>query len=702
MLSKDFHHSQLKKSQQLSMRISLLVMSITAIYSFVFLGLGVYSLSLLCAVITVVFLSSFYLNKNGKLKTGRVTLYVIINLTVFIADVVLGRNTGLFLLYIPIMASSLVLFSFNEKNSIILVAAFSLFLIVMLEITNHSLFSVSYKLNREANYAVYYTTLLLSIAATGLCVYYLKSVNHTVESQLISQRTFYENIFENLPADVAVFDKHHKYTYINPKGVKDPFTRKWIIGKDDFDYCEKRGLDRSFAERRRNAFNKCMATLEPVQLDETHIDAKGEAIYHSRYFHPIINEDGNVNLVIGYGINVTEQKNAQSKIMEAKQMAENASKAKSNFLSNISHEIRTPLNAIIGLSNLLVSDNKRDNLDENLKIISYSANNLLALINDILDLSKIEEGKITAEKTPFSVADLLSTLEKTIRIRSTEKKLDLITDFAADLPPVLTGDPLRLNQILLNLCTNAVKFTEEGSVRIKVFILSRNDDTIVLQFEVHDTGIGISPQKIGSIFDSFTQAESYTTRKYGGSGLGLNISKKLCDILGGSIRVDSKLNLGSTFYVNLPFGYSYDVNLLKANHNAQNEKDLSHLKVLMAEDNVINQRLVQQLFKKWNCELFIVSSGRMAIEKLKQEKFDMLLMDLQMPDMDGLTAIELLREGKAGELNKDIPAIALTADVFEQTRKKVYQSGFNDFLSKPFNSEDLYRKIAQRTDGTTF
>jgi PAS domain S-box-containing protein len=557
---------------------------------------------------------------------------------------------------------------------------------------------VSYKLTREANFAIYYTSILLSIIATVLCVYHLRSVNNKVESQLILQRTFYENIFANLPADVAVFDKHHRYMYINPKGVRDNGLRKWLIGKDDFDYCERKNIDKTLAERRRNAFNRCIATHESVQLEEVNSDAKGLYTYHLRNYNPIIDEKGQVNNVIGYGIDITEQKQAQLKILEAKQLAENASRAKSNFLSNISHEIRTPLNAIIGLSNLLISDNKRENLEENLKIISYSANNLLALINDILDLSKIEEGKITAEKTPFSISELLSTLEKTIRIRSDEKKLDLITIFPEKLPPVLTGDPLRLNQILLNLCTNAVKFTEEGSVTIKVEVADKSADSISLLFEVRDTGIGISPQKIESIFDSFTQAESYTTRKYGGTGLGLNISKKLCEILGGEIRVESKVNLGSTFFVRLPFGYSHDTELLKSNSNTQNIKDLSHLKILMAEDNLINQRLAQQLFSKWNCQLHIVSSGRKALDELRKEKFDILLMDLQMPDMDGLTALQLLRTGEVGEANKDIPAIALTADVFEETRKKVYESGFNDFLSKPFNNEDLYRKITQRTN----
>lgn len=698
MLTKDLYHAQLRKSQQLSTRISLLVMSITAVYGFVFLGAGVYSLALLCATITGVFGAAYWLNKSGKLRVGRITLYVILNLTVFVADIILGRNTGLFLLYIPIMASSLILFGFKEKNSIILVAAFSVFLFVLLEITNHTIISVTYKLTREANYAIYYTTMLLSIVATVMCVYYLRSVNYHVESRLIEQRTFYENIFENLPADVAVFDKHHRYIYINPKGERDASVRKWMVGKDDFNYCEKKNLDKSQAERRRHAFNRCVVTLEPVELEETSTDNKGNTTYHLRSFNPILNDQSEVTIVIGYGIDITSQKQAQFKILEAKQLAENASRAKSNFLSNISHEIRTPLNAIIGLSNLLISDNKRENLEENLKIISYSANNLLALINDILDLSKIEEGKITAEKTPFSINELLSTLEKTIRIRSEEKKLDLITDFAADLPPVLTGDPLRLNQILLNLCTNAVKFTEEGSVTIKVRMAEKKEDSVMLHFEVRDTGIGISPQKIETIFDSFTQAESYTTRKYGGTGLGLNISKKLCDILGGSIRVESNVNLGSTFYVSLPFGYSHDTELLKANSNTQHIKDLSHLNILMAEDNLINQRLAQQLFNKWNCNLSMVSSGRKALEELKKEKFDMLLMDLQMPDMDGLTALQLLRSGEAGELNRNIPAIALTADVFEETRKKVYESGFNDFLSKPFNNEDLYRKITQRTN----
>ncbi|WP_440999947.1 ATP-binding protein [Fodinibius sp. SL11] len=381
---------------------------------------------------------------------------------------------------------------------------------------------------------------------------------------------------------------------------------------------------------------------------------------------------------------------------KAKQKVEKGSKAKSEFLSTMSHEIRTPMNAIIGMTNLLVKDNPREDQLEQLEILDFSAKTLLSLINDVLDFSKIEAGKIEFENVAFNLENLLNGVLESFRFTAEKKDVPLYLDYDEDLPESIGGDPNRLTQILNNLVSNAVKFTEEGSVGIIADLTERDEDQLKIQFTITDTGIGISEDKQGEIFKSFTQERSETSRVFGGTGLGLTISKKLVDLQGGTIDLESEKGKGSTFYVELPFktkGKAEEQRASLRNHTKEMPESLQGTKVMLVEDNAINQKVMIRFLEKWDIEVILAENGRQAVEKMTEiSAVNLVLMDLQMPEMDGYEATRRIRK-LDNKYKSDVPIVALTAAALKEVKEKVFASGMNDYLTKPFNPPELHKKL---------
>ena len=381
-------------------------------------------------------------------------------------------------------------------------------------------------------------------------------------------------------------------------------------------------------------------------------------------------------------------------LREAKSKVEKGSKAKTEFLSTISHEIRTPMNAIIGMTNLLSKDNPRQDQLEQLEILDFSSKTLLSLINDVLDFSKIESGKIEFEQVHFDLEVLLKGVIKSFYFNAEKKGIDLDLRIEGDFPHVLVGDSTRLTQILNNLMSNAVKFTEVGSVKLLVSApkYREGDQKIEIRFDIIDTGVGIAEEKKESIFQSFTQERADTTRVFGGTGLGLTISQKLTQLQGGEIFVESKKGMGSTFTVNLGFEVG-DENEIDHIHSFQwKKRSLEGVRVLVAEDNAINQKVMERFLQKWDMEIGIAPNGEEAVKKMKQENFHIVLMDLQMPVMDGYQASQEIR--RLDDFRKrNVPIIALTAAALKEVKENVFASGMNDFITKPFNPEELRSKL---------
>lgn len=393
---------------------------------------------------------------------------------------------------------------------------------------------------------------------------------------------------------------------------------------------------------------------------------------------------------------ITERKNAQLELMEAKNSAEKAALMKAQFLSNMSHEIRTPLNAIIGLTNLMISDKEVDEkMHDNLNAIKYSADHLHSIINDILDFSKIEAGKVTLEKIDFNFHELIDNVSVSLRLKAKEKGLYLKISVDEKIPKMLNGDPVRLNQILLNLLGNAIKFTETGGIKIVAEARNIKGKNIALLIKVIDTGIGISTNKIDKIFESFTQAYVDTTRKFGGTGLGLAITKRLVEMQGGKMHVKSEMEKGSEFSFDIILGISEKQEADNIKMDVHHHYNLEGINLLLAEDNIMNQFLAKQLFAKWKIKADVANNGQEAIDLLKINNYDVLLLDLQMPKMNGFEVVEIIRDNNSEVKNHNLPVIALTADISSETKRKVSSSGMNDFVLKPFEQNELYSKIAK-------
>lgn len=375
--------------------------------------------------------------------------------------------------------------------------------------------------------------------------------------------------------------------------------------------------------------------------------------------------------------------------------AEKSSQIKSEFLSTMSHEIRTPLNAVIGMSNLMIMGSPRPDQKENLDVLKFSANNLLAIVNDVLDFNKIESGKVEFEKIKFGLAELLQNICGAQIIKAQEKGLSFTTTIDPAINnKVFLGDPTRLTQILFNLISNAIKFTKHGNISIKVFCTGEKYNTMSVSFFVKDTGIGIEKNNLQSIFEPFTQESITTTRQYGGTGLGLAIVKRLLELQGLQMHVSSIVGEGSEFSFTMDFPVAQETlaEWRARNPLTNSNESLIGIKVLIAEDNPVNVLLMKKLLAKWNIVPAIAENGEHAIEKLRIGDYDIILMDLQMPVMNGFDAAVEIRkmddEKKAG-----IPIIALTAAALYDIKEQVINAGMNDYVSKPFKPEELLEKI---------
>jgi signal transduction histidine kinase/CheY-like chemotaxis protein len=374
---------------------------------------------------------------------------------------------------------------------------------------------------------------------------------------------------------------------------------------------------------------------------------------------------------------------------QSQQQEKKLTAIKDQFLANMSHEIRTPMNAVLGFTNLLQQQPMNSKSKEYVTAIHSAGENLLDIINDILDISKIESGMMRLEPISFSLRGMLHSLQTMFHPKASEKQLDLSVHIDDNVPDILYGDAMRLTQVLVNLTNNAIKFTTEGSVSIKVTQLGAMEQSVRLLFSVSDTGIGIAPDKLSAIFDRFNQAEADTTRKYGGTGLGLTIVKQLVELQHGAMIVESEPGKGSSFKVELPYTLG---EMLPEDNYSPEYLNLSHqsdIKILVVEDNKMNQDLLRHLLGNHQIHYQLANNGQEAINVLSKAHFDLVLMDIQMPEMDGYTAAKKIRT----ELHSNIPIIAMTAHAMAGEREKCLQAGMNEYLAKPIREEELYRMI---------
>ena len=639
-----------------------------------------------------------------------------------------------------------------------------------------------------------------------------------VDKKIEDQRIFYEEILDNIPADIAVFDKDHHYLFVNPKGIKDPALRKWIIGKKDEDYIQLKNKPASIVEERRNVFNSILASKQLKSWEEEFIQPDGDIHYILRHMYPVLDKDAVVKLVIGYGVDITHTKSillqieqsekryrdvienslalvtthdlngkiltinpivsttygytdqeiighsltdfmpleekvffienylfkikkekkhsgiyrvihkngniiytlynnflkeepgkepyvigfavditdrikAEEELKIAQKITEELALTKQNFLANMSHEIRTPMNAIMGMASQLSKTALNKEQQFYLNIIHSASDNLLIIINEILDLSKIEAGKLTLEHIGFRLKSKIDRIMQVMMLKAEEKELLFTNSFFDDqFCDVLLGDPYRLNQIMLNLLSNAFKFTEKGSVDIRCTLIAESKTHQTIEVSVKDTGIGMDASFVKNLFNKFTQEDESITRRFGGTGLGMSICKELVELMGGTIAVESQKGIGTTVSFVIPFEKGAIGQLaVKEEIVKVDTTILAGKKILITDDNEMNRLVATTILNSYGVITEEAKNGKEAIEKIWEVEFDLVLMDMQMPVMDGVEATYIIRN----TISKSLPVIALTAFAIKGDDVKFLEAGMNDYLSKPFEEMQLLRIVTQ-------
>jgi PAS domain S-box-containing protein len=538
--------------------------------------------------------------------------------------------------------------------------------------------------------------IITGFLATGVDITALR----LAQQKLAESEKLYRLLATNSKDLITLYraDEDATRVFISPS-VKEilGYTPEELTGKSPFDIILEED-----ARKMKDVTHRITMSGRPAAVEYRIRKKDGSIIWMESYSHPFFDTDGKM---IGFQTSardVTQRKEFERELILAKEKAEEATRTKSQFLSMMSHEIRTPMNAIIGLSNLLLGDNPRQDQVDSLELLKFSGRNLLAILNDILDFSKIEANKVTLEHIDFDLNQSVENIVKMLEPKAKEKSISINYSFDPQLSKEVKGDPVRLSQIMTNLLSNAVKFTERGtiSVEVKQGAPSLQDDGVqyhFYDFAVKDSGIGIPEDKLQTVFDSFSQAASDITRKFGGTGLGLAITRRLINLMGSDIHVTSKLGEGSDFHFTLKLeqGKVVKPDVRKIDESKNILKDRG-VEVLLVEDNRVNQVVATNFFRRWSVKYDIANNGREAVDMVSKKMYDLVFMDLQMPEMDGYQATHEIRQMKDSYFQR-LPIIALTASAMTSMRDKVMTSGMTDFMTKPFQPEELQQIILKYT-----
>jgi PAS domain S-box-containing protein len=502
-----------------------------------------------------------------------------------------------------------------------------------------------------------------------------------------SQKLFYENVLNRIPSDVVVFDKNHRYKFINPIAISDPEIREWLIDRDDFEYVAFRNRPIEIAENRRAFFNKVVESKKMHFWEEKVTNAEGKDKWILRYLYPVFNGNDELEMVIGYGLDITERVKQEKELIKAREEAIESQKVKQNFLAKVSHEIRTPMNGVIGVMNLLDQSDLNEEQEEYIGILRESSSYLMHLIDDILDLSKMNEGKFTLSKNNFNLNEILNGVIYANKQKAESKKLDFITNLPENNEQLVFSDPVRVRQILMNLISNAIKFTHSGSVEFSVKTSKPSFDKLNCVFTIKDTGVGIEESHKGNLFQAFQQGKPAVGQQFGGTGLGLSIVKEIVQLMNGTIDISSTLNSGTEFNVYLTFDLVKQGAIEKQKDLITDNNLLKGLHLLVVDDHLINLKIATKIVEHWGVTVETAQNGAECLNILNEKKFDVILMDMQMPVIDGIEATRLIR--KSDKDFKTIPIIAMTAAALPEERERCLNSGMNDYLAKPFNPNNL-------------
>jgi signal transduction histidine kinase len=608
-----------------------------------------------------------------------------LNLYLVIMNYMEGIRAGEYLFYFPYFLIMTFIISFRRKYSELTAAYF---------ITIVSLLFCYYQCPQENYYQVhiahmfdrlYESNLVLSLLLTTFFSYAIVRINRNNEYTILKEKQFVDTIFNTSLDGVFILNAEALIiTDCNNRAVE-------LLEIEDKSQIVGAPADSLFTKEQLRLFNSVGENPADGQTNSW----QGELALASLKDNTIF---AFVNVVAFFDndrrfwkisvLDISEIKMTQFELMKAKQKAETASRAKSRFLSNMSHELRTPLNGIIGASNLLLQEQGLPEQRPHLEILKYSSEHMMILINEILDFNKIESGRFELENLPVNMRAFLKKLEAQFSVQAHSKGLLFLVDIDDNLEAEFLTDETRLNQIFSNLLSNAIKFTQTGGITLGARRVSSTSKKSAIQFMVQDTGIGIPAHKQQEVFESFTQADTNTTRKYGGTGLGLAISRKLVGLFAGDLKLQSEEGKGSTFYFTIELEINENAKLYINDRKVKQLPIFDRLKVLIAEDNAVNMSVARRFLVKWGIEVHEASNGLEAVEKCSRENFDLVLIDLEMPEMDGITALAEIRK-----LHPYVPAIAFTAAVYEDMKIDLMKKGFMDVVPKPFRPEDLHNKI---------
>jgi len=631
------------------------------------------------------FLLAFYFGSKKKLETGRIIAVVNLNLYLIVISYIEGLKAGEYLFYFPYFLVLTFVVSIR-RNSRELFIVYSITVIASLVCLKLSPYTNTVQVINDALYTrLYSSNLVISLCMTIIFSYSILRVNKDNEVAILQEKKFGDTIF-NTSLD----------------GVFILYSQSGIIASCNnralelFDVKEKREIEGShvkswFDEDHVRQFS----TIEQSVADGSQ-SWQGELAFTTqtgRTFHGYVSVAPFSYKDVRYTkvsiLDVSHVKMTEFELMKAKEKAEVAAKAKSRFLSNMSHELRTPLNGIIGASNLLLQEEHLPSQEAHLDILKFSSEHMMMLINDILDYNKIEAGKLELAEGPVNIKKFIQQLSTQFSTQAKAKDLEFKTDIDDRLDAEFITDETRMNQVLSNLLSNAIKFTHSGKITRAVRKLFASSAKATIQFIVMDTGIGIPRNKHREIFETFTQADVNTTRQYGGTGLGLAITKKIVNMFNSDLLLESEEGKGSAFHFTLELKINESRQRYIHEEHVGQLDSLEGIRLLIAEDNPVNLSIAKRFLTKWGIKVSEAVNGRDAVEQFKRAHYDLLLIDLEMPEMDGASALREIRK-----INPAIPVVAFTAAVYDNMRQDLLQKGFTDFIHKPFRPGDLHAKIS--------